>query len=80
MKKILIFLSLTIGLMWSVAFVLLPKIESRIDEMTVVASTGSTREEVIQKEPISTQEEKKINNKEIVRQKIEAIRKRLALK
>jgi hypothetical protein len=42
MKKILIFLALTIGIMWSVAFVLLPKIENRIDQLVPINSSGSS--------------------------------------
>jgi tetratricopeptide (TPR) repeat protein len=65
--------------MWSITFILLPKIENKIDSMTPVTSTGETNEPVIE-EVLSQEQQEKINNQEIVRNKIETIRKRLALK
>jgi hypothetical protein len=47
--------------------------------MTPVTSTGETNEPVIE-EVLSQEQQEKINNQEIVRNKIETIRKRLALK
>jgi hypothetical protein len=80
MKKILIILALLIGFMWSIAFVLLPQIETRIDTMTFVTASGSSSEVITIEDPISIEQKEKIKNKDIVRKRIETIRKRLALK
>lgn len=83
MKKILILLALTIWFMWSITFVLLPRIENQIDQMTPPSWSWDTSQAIVIEEAdenISPEEQRDINNKEIVREKIEIIRKRLALK
>lgn len=80
MKKILIFLALLIGLMWSVTFILLPKIENKIDELTPVSSSGSDLVTIDQEDSVVKELSQEATSKDIVRQKIETIRKRLALK
>jgi hypothetical protein len=69
--------------MWSITFVLLPKIEAKIENMTPIESTLSGS--LLPPEPevettLSEVEQVKQDNKDIVRAKIETIRKRLALK